>query len=161
MTTTSTTKDRVPETVYSFTYDGLSEWPEPEASLARKYFDENKERLLNAEDACFSELSTLLKVPVWMMPFTRNISAGGLFIVKMNQFNNYFSDLMAEREYKEKRAFYRSLMDNGEWVKWMDSLQAAREDVRIVDKQGLLMTDEHAHLNLLDSVWAEWRKARK
>jgi hypothetical protein len=157
---TSTTQDRVPETVYSHVYDSLSEWPEPEASLARKYFDENKERLLNAEQACFFELHTLLNVPVWFIPFPRNISAGGRFISEMQPFEDHFSEVVAEREYQQKCASYRALLEKGEWVKWMDALQAAREAVRIVDERGFIMTDQHAHLLLLDTVWAEWRKAK-
>lgn len=158
--TTMSTTDRVPESVYSLAYDGIDEWPEPEASVARKFFEDNKERLLNAEPKCFNELHALLKVPARFLFTYKGISCGGLFIMEMEQFTDYFSDLMAEREYNQKREFYRALLEKGELMKWMDALQAAREAVRIVDERGLLMTDQHAHLNLLDGVWAEWRKAQ-
>lgn len=157
--TSTTPPDRVPETVYQFVYDNFDDWPEPEAALARQFFQDNKERLLNAETKCFNELHTLLNVPSRFILMYRHISAGGMFITEMEQFSNYFSDLVAERAYQQKRQSYRTLLDNGDWVTWMDALQAARAAVRIVDERGLLMTDEHAHLLLLDGVWAEWRRA--
>jgi hypothetical protein len=158
MTSTSTT-DRVPETVYSHVYDGISEWPEPEASLARKFFDENKDRLLDADSKCIRELHTLLNVPDRFLFTYRGMTRGALFIMEMELFISHFLDLIAEREYNQKREFYRAMLDNGELVKWMDALQAARAAVKVVDERGLVMTDEHAHLNLLDLVWREWRKS--
>ncbi len=157
---TTTTRDRVPDSVYSHAYDEITEWPEPEASLARKFFQDNKERLLNADSNCIRELHALLNVPDRLIFTYRSMTRGALFITEMQQFTEYFSEIVAEREYREKWASYRALLEKGELVKWMDALQAAREAVRIVDERGLLMTDQHAHLQLLDGVWAEWRKTQ-
>jgi hypothetical protein len=161
MTPTTTTPDRVPETVYSCVYDSIRDWPEPEASLARKFFQDNKDRLLDADYKCIRELHTLLDVPDRFILRYGFVSRGGMFILEMQQFTDHFSEVVEERAYQQKRQTYRALLDSGDWVTWMDALQAARAAVRVVDDRGLLMTDEHAHLQLLDVVWAEWRKANK
>jgi hypothetical protein len=160
MTTTNPpSTDRVPETVYQSVYDSIDSWPEPEASLARTFFQANKDRLLVADSKCIRELQLLLNIRCGLILQYGRVSAGGRFIVEMKQFTDYFSEVVEERAYQEKRKTYRALLDTGDWVAWMDALQAARDEVRIVDERGMMLTDEHAHLQLLDGVWAEWRKA--
>ncbi len=158
--TMTTTKDRVPESVYSSVCDEFKDWPEPEASLVRKYFDQHKKRLIDGDYKCFSELQVLLDTPLWTTPDFGSSSAGGTFITWMGMFNDYFVDLKVERDYKQAQDFHRALLDNGELEKFLDALQAAREAVRIVDEKGLLHTDEHVHLNMLDGVWRSWKKSQ-
>lgn len=159
-TMSTTTTSRVADSVYSVVYDGISDWTEKEAALGRQFFQENKERLLDADWACFRELHKLLNVPDrHLSMYNLHASAGGRFIMEMQEINDYFSEVVAQREYEQTCAFYTALLENGEWIKWMDALQAARAAVRSVDERGLLMTDEHAHLQMLDTVWSRWRKA--
>jgi hypothetical protein len=153
------TTNRVPETVYQCVYDSIDSWPDPEASLARTFFRDNKDRLLVADSECIHELQLLLNIRCGLILQYGPVSAGESFIAKMKQFTDYFSEVVEERAYQEKRNTYRALLDAGNWVAWMDALQAARDAMRVVDERRLLMTEEHAHVQMLDDVWAEWRKA--